>query len=79
MKIKVKLSILMIAIMMAVVTGLSVLLLRQASGIGKDLSLQGVHYLAGQRAEYWKAQEDRYIQILHTLSNVMSYYEGIPA
>ena len=78
MKIKIKLSILVIVIMAIVVTGISVLLLRQASTISVNLSKRGMKYLAEQRAQYWKAQTDGYLRILRTIANEMTYYELIP-
>jgi methyl-accepting chemotaxis protein len=44
-----------------------------------DLSLRGISYLAGHRAEYWKGREDGFIRVLRTLSNVMEDYEDLPA
>ncbi|MCL1813919.1 MAG: methyl-accepting chemotaxis protein [Treponema sp.] len=77
MKIKTKLSILVIVIMALMVAGISVLLLRKASVISVDLSKRGIKYLAEQHAEYWKGREDGYIRVLRTLANVMREYEDI--
>ena len=79
MKIKYKFSILVIAIMTVVVTGIAVLLLLQASGISRNLSLRSIKYLSGHRAEYWKNREDSYIRVLRTLANIMADYEDMPA
>lgn len=78
MKIKLKLSLLVIIIMAVAVAGLAVLILRQASAISTDLSMRGIKNLAGQRAEYWKGNEDGYIRVLRTLANIMSDYESLP-
>ena len=79
MKIKFKLSILVIAIMAIVVAGISILLLRQASDNSINLSKRSLTFLTGQRAEYWKGREDGNILILHTLAETMQDYELIPA
>ncbi|MDR0442680.1 MAG: methyl-accepting chemotaxis protein [Treponema sp.] len=78
MKIKFKLSLLMIAIMVVVVTGISAILLRKASAITIDLSIRGLHNLAGQRAEFWKGREEGYLRALQTLAHVMTDYEELP-
>jgi len=78
MKIKFKLSIMMIAIVTAIVVGIAVLLLRQASGISLGLSKQSMKYLAGKETEYWKGQEEGYLRSLRTLAGIMAEYESIP-
>ena len=77
MKLKYKLGVMMIAIMAVVAAGIAVLLLKKASGISMSLSLQGINFLAGHRAEYWKGRENGYIRVLRTLANVMEDYEDI--
>ncbi|MCL2295279.1 MAG: methyl-accepting chemotaxis protein [Spirochaetes bacterium] len=78
MKIKIKLSLLVIAIMAVAITGIAALLLNKASGISTDLSLRGIQYLASQQAEYWKGREEGYLRALRTIANVMSNYENLP-
>ncbi|MDR2972223.1 MAG: methyl-accepting chemotaxis protein [Bacteroidales bacterium] len=77
MKIKFKLSMLMIGIVAVIVAGLAILLLRKASDISMDLSLRSMQYLTQQRAEYWKGREDAHLEALHTLSIEMGEYEKI--
>jgi len=77
MKIKFKLSIVVIAIMAVVVTGIATLLLQQASKSTLQLSLRSQEYLANARAEFWKGREDGYIRALTTLANVMGDFESI--
>jgi methyl-accepting chemotaxis protein len=79
MKIKIKLSLMMTAIVVVVAAVISVILLWEASGISLDLSLRGLKYLAKDQATYLKGREDAYIRILRTLANIMSGYEDIPA
>jgi len=77
MKIKFKLSILMIAIVVAVAGSIAVIEMIEASNIASSLAKQKTMYLARQRAQYWEGRMNGYIQSLQTLSNVMNYYESI--
>jgi len=79
MKIKVKLSVLMIAIMTIVTITIAVILLREASNISMNLSRQGIRYLAREQAAYWKGREDGYLRALHSLANIMGDFESLPA
>jgi methyl-accepting chemotaxis protein len=78
MKIKVKLSLIMIAIVVVIVASVSILLLNSASSNSEELSVRGIEFLAGQRAEYWKGREDTKIQTLRSLANIMDGYEAQP-
>ncbi|MDR2576210.1 MAG: hypothetical protein LBC52_07190, partial [Treponema sp.] len=78
MKIKFKLSMLIIAIVAVIVTGVAALLLREASSIALDLSKQKTMYLARQRAQYWDGRMGGYIDTLQTVSNIMNFYENLP-
>jgi methyl-accepting chemotaxis protein len=77
MKLKLKLSIIFIATMVAVVAGIAAVLLLRAASSSTRLSVQSIARLASTRAEYWKGREDGYIRVLQTLSNIMSDYEEI--
>ncbi len=77
MKIKFKLSLIVIAIMLAVVAGISVLLLNQASSISTELSIRGIRYLAREQAQYWKGREDGIIRALHTVGAAMEDFETV--
>ncbi|MDR1804086.1 MAG: methyl-accepting chemotaxis protein [Treponema sp.] len=79
MKIKYKLSILVIAIVTVIVTGIAILLLREASDISKSLTIKSVEYLANQQATYWKDREDARLLVLRTLAHIMEDYEEMPA
>jgi methyl-accepting chemotaxis protein len=67
-----------ISIMAVVVTGVAVILVRQASDISVELNKQSITYLARQRAEFWKGREDGYIRAMSTLANIMGDYETVP-
>jgi len=77
MKIKFKLSIVVIVIMAVVVTGITIILLWQASKNSLQLSLRGQEHLANSRAEFWKGREDGFIRVLTTLANVMGDFETV--
>jgi len=79
MKIKIKLSLIVIAIVMIVAGGLAVVLLRQASDISIRLSVKGIDYLASHRATYWEDRENQYLDVLRTLAAIMGEYEDVPA
>jgi len=76
MKIKFKLSLLVIFIMAVVIGGVAVLLLQRASNISLNLSKQKTTYLARQRAQYWNGRIGGYIQVLRTAANVMGHFEN---
>jgi len=79
MKLRFKLSLMVIAIIIVVSTGIAMLLLREASNISMNLSLRGIRYLTEKQAEYWGGQVESRLSILHTLANTMGGFEDIPA
>jgi len=79
MKLKFKLSIMVIAILAVVVAGVSILLLNRASGISIDLNRQVMKFLSGEQAEYWKGRRDGHLRMISTLADIMSDYSQIPA
>jgi len=78
MKIKIKLSIMMIAIMVVGAGGIALIQLNRATSITMGLAKQKTMYLARQRAQYWDGRVNGYLQVLQTLSNEFNYYENIP-
>jgi len=78
MKIKIRLSVMMIAIVAVIVTVVAVILLQQASGISMELSKRAIENLAGQRAAYWQGREDGLYRVARTLANVFSDFEDDP-
>jgi len=79
MKIKIKLSIMMIAIVAVVGGGIAVIELNKASDIALRLAKDKTLYLARQRAQYWDGRLNGYISTLQALSNIFNFYESIPA
>ncbi|WP_461256663.1 methyl-accepting chemotaxis protein [Treponema sp. R80B11-R83G3] len=77
MKIKFKLSIIVIAIMAVVVTGIATLLLWQASKSTLQLSLRSQEHLVNSQAEFWKGRENGYIRALTTMANILSDFESV--
>jgi len=79
MKIKIKLSLIVIAIVTVVAGSIAILLLREASKISKELSIRSLKYLAKDQATYLKGREDSYLQTLHAVAGIMEDYENIPS
>jgi methyl-accepting chemotaxis protein len=63
--------------MAVVVTGITSLLLWQATKTSLNLSAKSMEHLAFQQAEFWKGREDGYIRALTTLANVMGDFEKV--
>jgi len=79
MKLKFKLSIMVIAILTVVVAGVSILLLNKASNISIDLNRQVMKFLSGEQAEYWKGRRDAHLRMISTIADIMADYSMIPA
>ncbi|MDR0463790.1 MAG: hypothetical protein LBG94_01595, partial [Treponema sp.] len=78
MKLKFKLSIMVIAIVAVIVTGIAVLLLREAANISIDLSMENLERTIEREVNYWKGREDGHILALNTLSAIMEDFESLP-
>jgi len=78
MKIKIKLSIMMIAIVLVVAGGIAIIELQRSSSIVLGLAKQKTLYLTRQRAQYWDGRLNGYINVLQTLANIFNFYESIP-
>jgi methyl-accepting chemotaxis protein len=78
MKIKIKLSLIVIAIVAVVAASIAVILLRQASDISRNLSIRSIRYLAKDQASFLKGREDGYLQTLYATAGIMKDYENIP-
>jgi len=75
MKLKFKLSLMVIAILVVVVATISIILLSNASSIAINLNREVIKYLSGEQAEYWKGQQDTRFAMLNTLENIFSQYQ----
>jgi len=78
MKIKFRLSIMMIAIVAIILATVAIILLKQASGISMDLSKRSLDNLAAQRAAYWEGREDGLFRVARTLANIFGDFEDDP-
>ncbi|MCL2765304.1 MAG: methyl-accepting chemotaxis protein [Treponema sp.] len=78
MKLKFKLSILVIGILVFVVTGLSIILVREASNISLDLSRRALSYIVDDQINYWEGRMNAHVRMLRTLANIMEDYEDMP-
>jgi len=79
MKIKIKLSIMIIAIIVVIAGGIAVIELMKATEVAINLADDKTMYLARQRAMYWDGRLNGYIGTLQALSNIFNSYEDIPA
>ena len=79
MKIKYKLSLMVIGIILAIVLAISVLLVNRAGNIALELSLEGMEYLNQSQVEYWNGRINGHMRALRTLANVMGGFEQFPA
>ena len=77
MKIKIKLSVMLIAVVVAVAGSIAVIQLRQASSIALKLSREKTLLLAREYAKEWDGRIDGYIKVLQALSDVFNFYENI--
>ncbi|MDR0377239.1 MAG: HAMP domain-containing protein, partial [Spirochaetaceae bacterium] len=76
MKLKFKLSAIVVAIMVTVVGGLTALILAQASSVIRRVSLESAQRLASQQATYWEGREEGYLRVATVTAGYMSDYEG---
>ncbi|MDR2943062.1 MAG: methyl-accepting chemotaxis protein, partial [Treponema sp.] len=79
MKIKYKLSFIMIAIVVIAVIVLTVVQLKNATSATMNMTKKSTMYLARQRAQYWSGRIGGYLEVFHTMANVFSHYEDTPA
>jgi methyl-accepting chemotaxis protein len=77
MKLKFRLSIIVTAIMVAVVAGLSILILTQASSTITELSVNSIERLASRQAVYWQGREEGYLRVAKTAASYFGGYEQI--
>ena len=78
MKIKVKLTIIGIALTVIVAVAISFALVSRASSVSLDLSNDGLQYLSEQQAEYWNGRVNGHLRVLHTLADAMAAYHNYP-
>ena len=79
MNLKIKLSILMIAIVALLAGGIALIQLKQATNITMGLSVRGIQYVAKEQATFWKGREDGYLNKLDGIADIMGEFESLPA
>jgi methyl-accepting chemotaxis protein len=79
MKIKIKMSFIMIAIVAIAAGSIAVIGLMNASDINLRLSLRGLNYLAREQAQYWQGREESNIKQLTGIADIMGGFETLPA
>jgi methyl-accepting chemotaxis protein len=77
MKLKFKLSGMVIAILVVVVVAVAIVLLSQASGMALGLNTDIIGYIGQDQATFWEGRENARLLVLSTLANVMAGYEDI--
>jgi methyl-accepting chemotaxis protein len=75
MKLRIKLCVIILAILVAVVGGLSFLILTQASSTISTLSVESIERLAGSQAAYWQGREEGYLRVASVASGFLGAYE----
>jgi methyl-accepting chemotaxis protein len=78
MKLKFKLSIMVIVIMAVVVAGISAILLNRSSSQTVQLNIDAISYLADVQAEYWESRQEKRLVLLSALADIMADYESVP-
>ncbi|MCL2008344.1 MAG: methyl-accepting chemotaxis protein [Treponema sp.] len=78
MKIKIKLTIIGIAMTVVVAVVLSFVLATRAGNISMELSVAGLEYLNDQQTEYWYGRVNGHLRVLHTLADTMASYQNYP-
>ena len=79
MKLKFKLSIMVIGIMAVVVAVIAIVLVNEASKISLNLSRRGINYLSEMQAEYWNGRLGGHMRMITTLADIMADYNDLPA
>ncbi|GHV95787.1 methyl-accepting chemotaxis protein [Spirochaetia bacterium] len=79
MKIKFRMSLIVIGILVVVVASLTVILVGRASSMQLSTAMQSQERLATEQAALIQARYERYFQILRTVANIMADYEDTEA
>jgi len=76
--IKLKLSVMMIAIVVIIAGGIAIIELQRAASISVDLSERSLSNLTSSRALFWKGREEGILKQLKGIADVMGEYETVP-
>ncbi|WP_010254288.1 methyl-accepting chemotaxis protein [Treponema primitia] len=77
MKLKIRLSIIVIAVLVAVVATISIVLLNKATATQMVTALKSTERLAAEQAKDIQRREEIYLQTAKTLANVMGDYKSV--
>ncbi|MCL2270510.1 MAG: methyl-accepting chemotaxis protein [Treponema sp.] len=75
MKLKFRLSIMVIAILIVVVATISIILLNSSSEIAIKLNRDVIHLIADKEAAFWEGRQNARFTMLGTLENIFSQYQ----
>jgi len=79
MKLKIRLSIMVIAILIVVVAAISIILLTSSSEIAIKLNRDVIHLIADKEASFWEGRQNARFTMLGTLENIFSQYQRFAA
>ncbi|AEF83954.1 methyl-accepting chemotaxis protein [Treponema primitia ZAS-2] len=77
MKLKIRLSIIVIAVLVAVVATISIVLLNKATATQMATALKSTERLAAEQAKDIQRREEIYLQTAKTLANIMGDYKSV--
>ncbi|MCL2243948.1 MAG: hypothetical protein FWC03_05695, partial [Treponema sp.] len=79
MKLKFRLSIMVIAILIVVIATISIILLNSSSEIAIKLNRDVIHLIADKEAAFWEGRQNARFTMLGTLENILSQYQRFAA
>jgi len=77
MKLTIKLSIIVVAIVVVVAGTIAVIQLNRASTIAEEISMKRLLNLTNVRSMYWQGRMEGYFKTIHALGDVFSYYQNL--
>jgi hypothetical protein len=72
MKLKIRLSLIVIAIVVFILVGMSVVQMRMVSEMSIASSKKQMQYLVGSQAEYWKGRFNGYLETMRAVADIMA-------
>ena len=79
MKLKIRLSIMVIAILIVVIATISIILLTSSSEIAIKLNRDVIHLISSEQAGFWEGRQNARFTMLGTLENIFSQYHRFAA
>jgi methyl-accepting chemotaxis protein len=78
MKLKFRISLIVIAIVVVILVSMSVVQMRMVSEMSISSAKKQMQYLVGSRAEYWKGRFNGYLETIRAVADIMANYDTIP-